>query len=1753
MSRRGGGVRSSLDRFVAALANVGVRFTSRGDHVQSECPVHSDSHPSLSGDYQPHDGQVLFNCLAGCDREDVLVALDLTWPMLYDDYEEPEAFAERRAQERAEEARTGRARSRREKPAVVSRPRPVVPRGRLPGRLAEARPRVLGEWVVTTTYDYTDVQGTVLHQEVRHQRPIEVVDPVTGERITSIEKRFTQRWPDQRGGWLEKTPKGFVPMLYRLPDLAEWIDRGRRIWLCEGAKDADRFLDLGEAATTNPSGATNFKAEQADTLTGAHVVAVLDQDLAGYRRARRLSGLLEGKAASLRFVLPRLPALHCDASDHLDAGFTLSDFVDVDADRLALLEHVADAESAAAAAAVTPAEAGARHERAAQAASATAAADEERFAARWAAEAGKQLVRATTALEAAVQRGPVAEDLQQRLVAAVTGCQAAVRAAHEAAQVVVPEELGEYLEAPSTSAGQLGGRTALLEEGAAGEGGTLVEHPTAGRLPEPSGMIPMSRGSWAYELGGDGRRSRGVYQFIEGRWTRVAPLPYLHSRIVSRDGYGRPTGTYYLVSAEVDSIKVTIGHDELVKHTWANILGLAVSHDDKILKAATTALIFAAHAETDLVEATPRVTDEGRIALSVAETLPDGYLATSGLDRDAALTVWAQLVHTAAQSPRLALVLGASAFGPFLAPLDRQPHIVSLHGDMAQGKSVAMRTAAALWGHPGSKAQAGVCGSWNQSKLAPTSFLGELGVLPAYFDEIGMAGNLSADDWGKRIFDICEGASRGRPAANGRPGFVRGRSWYGILFSAGNSRLMDGLGAGDMAGIQRRVIELPTPFTTDEAHSDALEGLYGQAYGHLGHAILDRHSTTTVRPYLELAAELLGDVDHDSPVANEILKHLHSHVAGAAIVDDLCGTGRTLTTAAAAAALEYLEEWEAPLHDADRILDAVHDSLFQEPACWPTVAQHLENTSTPGFGADTEIARHGVALKTKGLAANDQEWLAVFPGVWTELCKELGVDSDVACRELARRGVLQQQQSGQRTGNRNHTSTIKIGKKVKRFYKLSYPMLEDPDEEPGQPHIDVDPEPAADPGGTSPAVEVGQQLELAPTVATTVAGAATEPPVTASHDPVTAEVTAPVTAATPPLTCEVTAVTAVTAPLSHVGARARGSFPGDPQITRLEPDAPRPACVVCGAPAGQLVDGRPLHLGPCAERGDGDHAETAVPTAPASAESATGAPARPMPAQQGGEPETGRQEPSPRRIQGPRGARFTAPAACLNHDGLHLADGAVRPWLEISHLGELALLTGRDQLRLGWGGGEDRLPDPGQIWLYPAALERLGLPTEMPLPEEFMTKADRARHLEKLFGKLDDHPLVAGAREAGWQFGQGGHLSTWTRIWHPELLPGGAFLVGLPWHHIDGVPLYDDDPSPATLARRLHTFAVRVGIAFRLTPTATGLDLIDHHRPPRRDVDDDRGAGRRRVALVRGVGAELPPWCHKPSDARFNTLEQDFSWWRPWDKLPASEQGRRYVHGYDRNASYLVPWQGIELGVEDLQHHTAEAAAWDGRERPGYYLVDKWEWPAWGLPDPATAAGAPVSKGRVWVSVHTLRQLAAHGITPTVHEAYTWGATSRYLEGPGKALSEARTTLSTGAAGDPDAQAVLGTVKLLYAATVGKLAEREHRTDFHLWRPDWRDHVIAATRTAILHTLTKAAELSGAHPLVVDRDAIFYASDDPDPTSAWPGDPTKLGTGLGAWKPIGTGDLTTWGPVHLTKRTGRWRYSDALADLTLSK
>lgn len=122
------------------------------------------------------------------------------------------------------------------------------------------------------TYDYTDVDGTLLFQKLRY---------VDG----AGKKTFRQRKPDGRGGWeysLGDTPK----VLYNLPSVTMAVKEGYPIWVVEGEKDADTLMALGIVATTMPGGAGKWLDIHTQALAGAEVEIVADNDEPGIAHAK---------------------------------------------------------------------------------------------------------------------------------------------------------------------------------------------------------------------------------------------------------------------------------------------------------------------------------------------------------------------------------------------------------------------------------------------------------------------------------------------------------------------------------------------------------------------------------------------------------------------------------------------------------------------------------------------------------------------------------------------------------------------------------------------------------------------------------------------------------------------------------------------------------------------------------------------------------------------------------------------------------------------------------------------------------------------------------------------------------------------------------------------------------------------------------------------------------------------------------------------------------------------------------------------------------------------------------------------------------------------------------------------------------------------------------------------------------------------------------------------------------------------------
>ena len=157
---------------------------------------------------------------------------------------------------------------------------------------------------VIAAYDYKDASGKLLFQVCR-----------------TADKRFFQRRPDGKGGWLNGLG-GIQPVLYRLPEVLQALKQGETIFIPEGEKDVDNLVRLGLAATTAPMGAGKWRDYYSGWLKGANVVILPDNDEPGRKHAQQVAQSLHGKAKSIKILeLPGLPPKG-DVSDWLAAGGT---------------------------------------------------------------------------------------------------------------------------------------------------------------------------------------------------------------------------------------------------------------------------------------------------------------------------------------------------------------------------------------------------------------------------------------------------------------------------------------------------------------------------------------------------------------------------------------------------------------------------------------------------------------------------------------------------------------------------------------------------------------------------------------------------------------------------------------------------------------------------------------------------------------------------------------------------------------------------------------------------------------------------------------------------------------------------------------------------------------------------------------------------------------------------------------------------------------------------------------------------------------------------------------------------------------------------------------------------------------------------------------------------------------------------------------------------------------------------------------
>jgi AAA domain len=255
---------SPLKRIQVRLQALGKSCVGGNGRFVIQCPAHDDHSPSGSLKEVTPDGDVLAHCYAGCTFDEIRNALGLPASAFF-------AHSDGSGGSDGSDRRDNGNDSAGVRKAVA-------------------------------TYSYRNLLGVEVSQVVR-------TEP----------KGFFQRSPDGRGGYISSV-KNVEKILYGLPELTAGIAAGKTVFVVEGEKDADAVSALGFVATTNPGGAGKWSDHYSETLVGAEVVILPDNDESGRRHALAVAKSLHGKAANVRVLcLPGLPEKG-DVSDWIRAG-----------------------------------------------------------------------------------------------------------------------------------------------------------------------------------------------------------------------------------------------------------------------------------------------------------------------------------------------------------------------------------------------------------------------------------------------------------------------------------------------------------------------------------------------------------------------------------------------------------------------------------------------------------------------------------------------------------------------------------------------------------------------------------------------------------------------------------------------------------------------------------------------------------------------------------------------------------------------------------------------------------------------------------------------------------------------------------------------------------------------------------------------------------------------------------------------------------------------------------------------------------------------------------------------------------------------------------------------------------------------------------------------------------------------------------------------------------------------------------------
>ncbi|HWZ18499.1 MAG TPA: hypothetical protein VNW73_06860 [Ktedonobacteraceae bacterium] len=218
----------------------------------------------------------------------------------------------------------------------------------------------------------------------------------------------------------------------------------------------------------------------------------------------------------------------------------------------------------------------------------------------------------------------------------------------------------------------------------------------------------------------------------------------------------------------------------------------------------------------------------------------------------------------------------------------------------------------------------------------------------------------------------------------------------------------------------------------------------------------------------------------------------------------------------------------------------------------------------------------------------------------------------------------------------------------------------------------------------------------------------------------------------------------------------------------------------------------------------------------------------------------------------------------------------------------------------------------------------------------------------------------------------------------------------------------------------------------------------------------------------------------------------DLVWMRP---LTLVEQRQRYLHKYKHISPYLEACTGIRLGAGEPEF-SSTGRAYDGI-RPGMWRVD------------VEHAGSifdgkklPYFLDGEWISTPQVKCCADIGYRVYVREGYYWSQSHEPLKRWGMTLWQAAERLhSKGYQHEYGKANASRSIELLAQLGVAILAKEKN--DGGRARPDWRMQIVGRSRAILFIHLASFAR-KGLMPVLVDKDAIWIVSEDPNPLTTVP-------------------------------------------------